>query len=75
MEPFTLTIPEFCRLHGISRGTYYNLVAQGSGPREMRVGSRVLITVESAAEWRKAMERRAEDDEANKADAVMGGGE
>lgn len=68
------SIAQFCKAHGISRGTFYNLAAQGLAPREMRVGSRVLITVESAADWRKAMERRADDSKAAMAHAVRGGG-
>jgi hypothetical protein len=31
----------------------------GKGPREMRVGSRVLISEEAAAEWRLAREAEA----------------
>jgi hypothetical protein len=46
------SIEEFCRRHGISRGTFFNLRATGAGPREKRVMSRVLISREAAAEWR-----------------------
>jgi predicted DNA-binding transcriptional regulator AlpA len=52
-EPDALSIPIFCARHGISRGTYYNLRAAGLGPNEMRLGTRVLISRESAAEWRR----------------------
>src|SRR6516162_4281355 len=56
-----LSIPEFCKAHGISEGFYYKLKRQGEGPREMKVGARTLISFESAAEWRRAREvpRRA----------------
>jgi hypothetical protein len=47
------SIPEFCRRHGICRGTFYNLRAAGAGPREKRVMSRVLISTEAAREWRE----------------------
>jgi hypothetical protein len=47
------SIEEFCRRHGISRGTYYNLRAAGEGPKEKRVMSRVLIAKEAAHEWRQ----------------------
>lgn len=47
------SIREFCRRHNISVGTYYNLQRKGLGPRQSRVSAgRVIITVESAAEWR-----------------------
>jgi len=51
-----LSIPEFCDAHGISEGFYFKLKKQGKGPREMKVGARTLITLESAAEWRRERE-------------------
>lgn len=53
-----LRIPEFCDAHGISEAFYYKLKKQGQGPREMKVGARTLITLESAAEWRRARENQ-----------------
>jgi hypothetical protein len=50
------SIEEFCLRHGISHGTYYNLKALGLGPREGRAMTRVLISRESAADWRKQIE-------------------
>ena len=52
------TIPEFCARHRFSRGGYYNLPPEDR-PDELRLGSRVLITREAAARWRRKMERRA----------------
>jgi hypothetical protein len=49
------SIPEFCARHNISTGTYYNLKKNGAAPREGRVGKRVIITKEAAAEWRQAL--------------------
>jgi len=51
-----LSIPEFCEAHGISEGFFYKLKKQGEGPREMKLGARTLITLESAAEWRRERE-------------------
>lgn len=48
-------IAEFCSAHKISRSAFYNLIGAGQGPRLMRVGKRVLITAEAAAEWREKM--------------------
>jgi predicted DNA-binding transcriptional regulator AlpA len=53
------SIDEFCKLHGISRATYYNLKKEGKGPREMAVNARKLISDESAADWRRQMEAAA----------------
>jgi predicted DNA-binding transcriptional regulator AlpA len=52
-----LSIPEFCEAHGISEGLFYKLKKQGEGPREMKVGTRTLITFEAAAEWRGEREK------------------
>jgi hypothetical protein len=45
------SIEEFCRRHSICRGTFYNMRADGTGPKEKRVRSRVLISKVAAAEW------------------------
>ena len=50
-------IKTFCLAHGISEAFYFKLRSEGRGPREMRVGRRVLITLEAAARWR--IEREA----------------
>jgi predicted DNA-binding transcriptional regulator AlpA len=52
MELDAYSIEEFCRRHSISRGTFYNLQADGDAPQVRRVKSRVLISKESATEWR-----------------------
>jgi predicted DNA-binding transcriptional regulator AlpA len=52
-----LSIPEFCAAHGFSEGMYYKMRKQGLTPREMKVGTRTLITFEAAAKWR--VEREA----------------
>jgi hypothetical protein len=46
------SIEEFCRRNSISRGTYFNMKAAGTGPREKRAMGRVLVTKEAAQEWR-----------------------
>ena len=53
-----LTISEFCRSHAISPGLYYKMKRRGEAPREMKVGARTLISVEAAAEWRRARETK-----------------
>jgi predicted DNA-binding transcriptional regulator AlpA len=47
-----LSIPEFCEAHGFSEGMFYKMKKQGLTPREMKVGTRTLITFEAAADWR-----------------------
>ena len=55
------SIPEFCCVHGgMSQAFFHALVAKGKGPRLMKVGARTFITVEAAAEWRRAQEAATE---------------
>ena len=51
-----MTIPQFCNAHNISEGFYYKLKKQKLNPREMKVGTRTLITFEAAAKWRAERE-------------------
>jgi predicted DNA-binding transcriptional regulator AlpA len=51
---FALSINEFCASHGISRSFFYKLTQSGQGPRVIKIGTRSLITVEAAADWRRA---------------------
>jgi hypothetical protein len=53
-----LSIPEFCTAHGISEGMYYKIkkLDPSLAPREMKIGTRTLITMEAAAEWRAKRE-------------------
>ena len=53
------TISEFCSAYRISRSKLYQLWALGIGPRVMRIGAKVLISIEAASDWRQ--QREAED--------------
>lgn len=53
------SVENFCAAHGFTKPTFYKLQREGIGPRIMRVGRRVLISTEAAAEWRRAMEARS----------------
>jgi hypothetical protein len=51
------SIAGFCAAHGgMSEAFFHKLVALGLGPRIMRVGGRTMISIEAAAEWRRARE-------------------
>jgi hypothetical protein len=49
-----LSIAEFCVAHRISTSFYFKLKQQGLTPAEMKLGSRILISKESAKAWRAA---------------------
>ena len=56
-SPSALTVQEFCGRNRISPAHYYNLKAQGKGPREMSVGRSKRITLEAERDWQKECEQ------------------
>ncbi len=50
------SIEEFCWRHRISPQLFYKLKPQGLMPVTFNVGTRVLISREAAAAWRRARE-------------------
>ena len=52
---FSYTIPQFCASYHFSRVYYYSLKAQGKGPKELRLGRRVVIPRKCAEEWEAQM--------------------
>jgi predicted DNA-binding transcriptional regulator AlpA len=57
MDKDAFDILEFCHRHAISRSAFYNSVKNGTGPRLMRLGARVLISREAAEQWRREREQ------------------
>jgi len=53
------TIKEFCEAHRLSEAMYFKLCKVGLGPRVMRAGRRVTISMEAAIDWRRARENAA----------------
>ena len=53
------SIREFCAAHRISESLYFKIWEKGLGPREARVATRVIITQEAAADWRRQRETTA----------------
>jgi hypothetical protein len=54
-----MTIEEFCEAHKISRGFLNILRQRGEAPDFIKVGRRVLISSEAAADWRNRHTVRA----------------
>lgn len=50
-ESLAMSIDAFCRRHGISVSKFFEL-PETDRPATLRLGRRVLITTEAAAEWR-----------------------
>lgn len=55
----SMTVPEFCVAHGISRAKFYLMLKHGTAPAIMKVGKRTLISTEAAEAWRRQMEKAA----------------
>jgi hypothetical protein len=54
--PLAMTIRQFCDAHRISNAMYFIMKQRGEHPREMRVGAKILVSHEAAAEWRRERE-------------------
>jgi hypothetical protein len=54
------SIGEFCARHSISPQLFYKLRPQGLMPMTFNVGTRVLISKEAAAAWRRERETAAQ---------------
>ena len=52
------SIAQFCDSHHISRTHLHFLCKRGEGPRLMKLGRRVLISAEAAADWRRQIEQQ-----------------
>ena len=58
VERVSWTLDEFCARHGISRSTLRNLHAQGRGPAQVLIGTRLpRITAQAEREWVARLER------------------
>ena len=62
-----MSIEQFCKAHNISEEMFYKIGRQGKGPRLMRVGTRKLVSMESAAGWRRDCEQVRANEDAAKA--------
>ncbi len=51
MSDEAFTISEFCKAFKVSKPKYYNLKNEGRGPRETRLGAKVIITRRDAYLW------------------------
>lgn len=58
-EADALSIDEFCARHRISRTLFYKMKSEGLMPATFKLGTRVLISREAAAAWRRARETAA----------------
>ncbi|ACA21157.1 Prophage CP4-57 regulatory [Methylobacterium sp. 4-46] len=52
----SLTIPDWCERHKVSRAHFYNLLKAGKAPRIMKIGAAVRITEDADREWCRARE-------------------
>jgi excisionase family DNA binding protein len=51
VRPAAYTVEEFCEALRLSRGTFYNSVRRGKGPRLLRVGRKVLVSTDAMADF------------------------
>jgi hypothetical protein len=53
MDQDGFNVSEFCSRHGFARGTFYNFLRAGKGPRIIKVGRRTIVGREAAEAWRR----------------------
>ena len=63
VERGAFSVAAFCESHDITPNLFYRALREGWAPRTMLVGSRRLISVEAAAEWRRVMEEITANDD------------
>jgi hypothetical protein len=56
VERAAYSISEFCAAHRISQSMYFKIRNAGLGPREARALNKVIITLQSADDWRRERE-------------------
>jgi len=54
MNEKVYTIKDFCKHYRISEAKFYKMQRENNAPKLLRIGSRILITQESAKEWELA---------------------
>ena len=55
-EPAAYTIKQWCERWHISPPMYFKLQRAGGGPQTLRIGRRVLISIEADKAWRRKRE-------------------
>ena len=53
VERATYSVYDFCVAHGITKVMFYKMLKDGRGPKIMKVGTRTLISLEAASDWRR----------------------
>lgn len=53
-ERVSFSIADFCYRNDISLSTYHRLKRSGLGPKEMRLGTVVRITIDAERKWQEA---------------------
>ena len=51
-----MTVAEFGKIYALNRTAVYKMLAEGRGPKSVKIGRRRLISVASAAAWWQALE-------------------
>ena len=58
----SLTVDEFCKAHGISRATFYELIKAGKGPATFKLGRLTRVSLDAERAWRESLEaQRAQE--------------
>ena len=53
------SVNQFCEAYGLSRSSFYRMLREGLAPAIIRVGRRVLVSIEAARDWERTMQKRS----------------
>ena len=70
IQSMAYSIRAFCAAHAISIDLYFRQQRRGEGPQTMKVGGRTLISIESAAAWRKQRELATQQQQRHEREAA-----
>lgn len=56
-EKRNLSIQEFLKAYGLSKSNFYRLLAEGKGPKTLKLGKRRLVPVAEAEAWMSNFEQ------------------
>jgi predicted DNA-binding transcriptional regulator AlpA len=59
MSRAAYSVREWCERRGIGRATFYARLPHGEMPAIVKIGRRMIITLEADEEWRERMEEAA----------------
>jgi len=72
LTPKVYSVQQFCEMYGIGRNLFYKMLAEGAGPKIMKLGRRTLISREAAEEWQRQIEENTSQSRSSRSHPFSG---